>query len=346
MEARRTSIELIYQGKNITDDIAPDLISFSYTDNASEESDDVSINLKNDHGRWINEWAPIKGDIIKPTIICDNWSKDGEKQKLFCGTFIVDEPTFSGPPDTVSIGAIAAPSNTNFMDTLQHRTWKKASVYKIAETLAKASGLRLEYDTKDNPIIGFIEQSNETDAAFLLKVCQDYGLQVKLFNKTIVIFSEAEYEAVDPVVTISKNGDDGTIKMISYSAKTTFAESGFDGCQIKYTHHKKGTTCKYTFWRPGIAKKKTGLKVYKINEKAESYAEAQRLAKSKLRELNKKEDTISITIPGNAPLSSTQTVLIQGLGKYDGKYYLEKVGHSIGGAYQMTIDAHRCLEGY
>src|SRR5690606_25054093 len=48
----RTWVELQYNGAMITHDIAPDLLGFTYTDNEPGKADDISITLKNDHGKW------------------------------------------------------------------------------------------------------------------------------------------------------------------------------------------------------------------------------------------------------------------------------------------------------
>jgi phage protein D len=69
MDTRRAYVEIIYEGKNITDNIAPDLKNFSYNDNASGTADDITIELKDNLGKWIEGWAPTKGDIINATII-------------------------------------------------------------------------------------------------------------------------------------------------------------------------------------------------------------------------------------------------------------------------------------
>lgn len=337
MEARRATIELVYQGKNITKDIAPDLIGFTYNDNASGTSDDISIELKDNLRKWITSWAPRKGDVVKPTIVISDWQYEGDKQKLFCGTFLVDEPSYSGPPRVLSIGAVAVPANTGFMTTEKSRTWDRASVKKIAQTIASSAGLQLVFDSKVNPVIGFIEQSDTPDVSFLFDVCQKSGLAMKLYNNKIVIFNEAEYESKDTVATLIESD------MISWSAKTTWTDTGYDGCKVEYTDPDNGETLSYTFWAPG---RKGRKKVYKENSSAKSIAEAQRLAKAKLRELNKKEYAFGCTLPLRSDLCASQTIKIEDFGLYEGNYYIDKIGYTIGGGSTMTLDLHRCLEGY
>jgi phage protein D len=336
MESRRASIELIYEGKNITADIAPDLKEFKFNDNASGMADDVTVELKDNKGKWLSIWAPQKGDIIKPTIITQNWRREGDEQRLFCGTFLVDEPKYSGPPRVLSLGAVSVPANTGFMTTEKSRTWDSASIKKIAQTIAASAGLQLFFDSKSNPVVDFLEQSDTSDVSFLFDLCLQNGLAMKLYNNRIIIFNEAEYEAKPAVATHTMS------EMIHWDAKTTFTDTGYDGCKVEYMDPDTGESLSYTFRAPG----KKGKKIYKVNETAQSLAEAQRLTKAKLRELNKKEYTFSFTTDGCPEQVSSQTVNINGFGFFDGKYYIDRIERKVGGGTTATLDLHRVLEGY
>lgn len=336
MKTRRASIKLIYEGKNITKEIAPDLKSFTYNDNASGSADDVAIQLKDDLGKWISGWFPSKGDIIIPTIITENWDYEGDSQTLYCGKFIIDEPSYSGRPRILSLGAISAPADTNFMTVKHSQTWQKASIQKIAQTIADNINLDLYFNSSTNPVIPFVEQSKEADAAFLTNLCQKNGLAIKIYNQRIVIFNEMDYEAESPVTAI------GEADMIQWSAKTTLSDTAYDGCKIAYTDPKSQTTFNNTFKPSG----KTGAKIYQINEAAGSLAEAERYAKCKLRELNKKEYELSLELPGTLKLFPANVVAIADLGIFNGNYYIDKVSHKVGGGFTTSLELHRCLEGY
>ena len=45
-KSRRVKIELIYEGADISEDIAPFLLSFEYTDKSSGECDEIQITLE------------------------------------------------------------------------------------------------------------------------------------------------------------------------------------------------------------------------------------------------------------------------------------------------------------
>jgi phage protein D len=335
METRRASIELVYKSKKITEHIEPDLLGFTYVDNASGAADDVSIRLKDKSGKWMDNWAPATKDLIKPTIVATNWKSDGSIQKLACGTFLVDDIGYSGRPQVMDLGAVSTPSNTNFMTVDKSRTWKEATIKKIAQTIADAAGVSLYFDSATNPAIKYIEQSETPDVSFLFDLCAKYGLAMKVYNQKIVIFSEAAYEAKSSKMTITEN-----MLESGWSAKNTLTDSGYDGCKIAYMSHKDGRTLKYTY------KAGTGNKIYSTNETADSLADAQLLAKNKLRELNKQQYTMSFSIAGELTLRASNVVKMSDFGIFDGNYYIDKVTRTIGGEFTASFEVHKVLKGY
>jgi len=336
MNARRASINIQYQNTDITAEIANDLLSFEFNDNASGSADDIKITLKDDSGRWMGSWVPKKGNIIKASIKTENWRYEGDSQLMNCGVFAVDRAEFSGRSRVVNIGAISAPANSNFMTVERSKTWQLANIKKIAESIANSNNLGLFYDTDYNPTIEFIEQKETSDASFLHELCTKNGLALKIYNNKIVIYREQEYESKKEIATISETD------MISWQASFSENDTGYDACTVEYTNSKTKKTITYTFRAPG----RNGNKIYKENLEISNYAEAERLAKAKLRELNKQETVMNIVLPGNVELLATNTVVIVGMGFFDGKYFIDKAIHSIGSGYQTSLELHKVLEGY
>lgn len=54
--ARRTEVRLKVEGVDITADINKDLISFTYTDYAEDNADDIRITIDDRDGKWLGEW--------------------------------------------------------------------------------------------------------------------------------------------------------------------------------------------------------------------------------------------------------------------------------------------------
>jgi phage protein D len=336
MNTRRASLNITYQNTDITADIANDLLSFELNDNAAGSADDISITLKDDLGKWIGSWVPKKGDIIKASIKTENWRAEGDSQLMNCGTFLVDQCEYAGRPRIVNIGAISTPYNSNFMNVDKSKTWQSADIKKIAQSIANSAKLGLYYDTNYKPVIQFIEQSETPDAAFLNELCTQNGLALKVYNNKIVIYREQEYEDKKEIANIDETD------MLSWQATFSESDTGYDACTVEYHHSKKSKTYTYTFRAPG----RTGNKIYKENTAVSSYAEAERLAKAKMRELNKKENSIRIDLPGNVQMLAASTIGITGIGVFNGKYFIDKANHSIGSGYKTSLELHKVLEGY
>lgn len=335
MLTRRASIDIKYKGINISSDIAKDLISFSYEDAASGESDNIDITLKDELKKWLGPWAPLEGDTITASIRTINWRHDGDSQILNCGSFLVDEVSHAGRPITVNIGAIAIPVSTDFREKEKSITWNKATISKIAGTIAKNAGLSLTFDASDF-IIQFVEQSETEDISFLHNLCIKNGLAMKVYNNKLVIFSEAKYEAKPAISTLNESD-----LLPGWNGKTSLTNAGYGACLLEYTLPKNNKTYKYTFKAP----KARSAKVLKINESVSSVAEAERLTKSKLREENKKGTILNISLPLRLDLIASCNVNIEDLGRFDGKYYIDKAKHTVGGS-TTSLELHRVLEGY
>ena len=142
--ALRTYINITYKGVNISTDIAADLLSFSYTDNESGTPDDIV--LKNDHGRWNDDWMPTLGDKIIASIIQEG---RGAGKPLSCGTFTLDQFDVSlGGGSTVSMKGVSVPSEKSIRRTTKSRGWEKVKLSEIAADIASTGGLRLTYATE------------------------------------------------------------------------------------------------------------------------------------------------------------------------------------------------------
>ena len=106
-QARYAEISLTYSGKDISRDIAPYLLSFTYTDNSSDKADDISLTLEDRERLWIADWFPKKGDTVKASIILHNCEAENRTESLPCGTFEVDQIECYDPPNQITIKAVS-----------------------------------------------------------------------------------------------------------------------------------------------------------------------------------------------------------------------------------------------
>ncbi len=69
---------------------------------------------------------------------------------------------------------------------------------------------------------------------------------------------------------------------------------------------------------------------YELKKRVKSQAEAKRLAEAKLRELNAKVMTGSMTVVGNVSLVAGVVIECKGFGSFDGNFVIEEARHSVG----------------
>lgn len=142
MDPRKATASVSYNGKRIDTKLAEYLQSFSYTDVASGESDSLSLNINDRDRKWIKSWFPSKGDTMAATIIMKNWSKEGDTQKLSCGSFVIDDFSFSGTPVKLKLEALALPADSSFKETQRTKTYEKTTLENIGQEVAKRAGIK------------------------------------------------------------------------------------------------------------------------------------------------------------------------------------------------------------
>ena len=339
MLARRAYMEVFYQGIDITTTLSKDLLSFNYTDNASGEADSIENSINDARRKWIEKWNFEQGDIIKANIVTINWRKEGETKRLPCGIFMVDEPEYSGRPSVITLKGISTPANSNFMHTKRSKAWKNITIKALAKEIASRYGLQLFFDSKTNPMLKKIEQSDAPDAAFFQQVCEDEGFAFKVTDQQIIVFNEKDYETKKTIATFSENGS----TVLNYSFKPTMTDTGYAGVSLKYYDSKNKKLIEYLYAIREIDPKKD--KVYKINRRVANEEEAIRLARSTLRKKNKKQVTATLELVGDTRILASSTIELVGFGVFSGKYYVDKASHSLSG-YKTTLELHKVLGGY
>lgn len=356
--AGRIRVQVTYNGKNISNDIAPYVKSFSYTDELSGEADDISLTLEDRDEIWQSDWMPIKGDTLDVSLISLYWQNSEEtaiENRL--GLFEIDEIELKKSPTEVTIKAVSIPDNTALRGVDKSRSWEKVSVRKIAEDIAKESELELYWDCDENPNIDRIEQTEQSDLSFLNKLCADNGLALKVNDKKIIIFDELKYEREESVAIFSKkpieiqknesnsnektSGKQNFYRYQNYSFSTSIRDV-YKSCQVIYQQGKDKETIDFTFTDPN---KKAGKTLICHNQVA-NIAEAEKMAKKELRKKNQDEIKCKLSVLGDFSFVAGFTYDIQGFGYFDGKYLATRVSHEIGSGYSCSIDLRKCLDGY
>lgn len=338
MKARRANLKILYEGADISEDIAKYDLSFNYTDNACNKADDLQLSLEDRQRLWMGPWFPSKGAKISAEISVENWGGEGENKTLPCGLFEIDSVDLQGPPDTVNIKSVSVPITSSLRGDAKTKAWEKITLSGIAGDIAGKAGLALVFEC-DDVTYDRIDQSEQSDLSFLQKLATDAGICLKVTDQQLVLFDEQVYEAAGPVKTIKRTG--GTV--ISYSFSSSANNVKYKACTVSYYNSEKDTTIEFTYTPSGAS----DGPVLKINERVSDVKEAERLAKKRLREKNKSEDKANINLFGDVELASGLTVNIEEWGVYDGKYIIEIAKHDISSSgYTTSLELRRVLEGY
>ena len=333
--ARKAVPSLSFNGKNVSTKLADYLESVSCEDVASGSSDSIDIMLQNIDMKWMNQWYPTKGDKISGTVTFQDWNKDGENLKLDCGTFILDEVKFSGGPLKVSLGGVAIPANESFKVRERTKTWKNVTIKNIANEIAKRYGLSLSY-SGPTITIASIEQSDKTDSAFLYDLCKKYGLSMKVFNNKIVIYDQTQQEKKAASATITRDSfiDDEW-------EYTDSIEGTYTGARISY---KSGEDNEEISVYLGLkAENAAGSRVLNITEVADDYDTAYYMAAAQVNQSNEQATTISGKIWPNPKICAGICVTISGMGKANGKYFVDKSTVEVSDSRTtQSVELHKC----
>jgi len=332
-KGRSAELYITYQGVNISTDISGSILSFSANDNASGVSDDITLTLHDRSGKWLNSWFPVDGDRVKVSIIANNWLKPEDKHELVLGEYLLDEPEYSLGPSVVSLKGASVPRDSNFTDTKRDKAWKGVDLKTMSSEMASRAGLTLVYDTSLNPKIERQDQNKQSDMDYLSRQCKRYGIAFKVYSNKIVIYDFKDYEAKPPVLNIKNAG-----LMLHTGAKLK-RNQAYTVCTVS-SSDKANEAISYTFKDPrkGALKEK----LLEVNESCASLAEAELVAKGRLREANAAEYSVNLTVVGHTSLVAGVTVQLTDFGIFSGKYFIDKVSYSLK-PFTCKLVAHRVL---
>lgn len=330
MRSRRTKVNLVYQGVDITTSLEPYLTDFTYTDNEGK-SDDIQITLQDRDEKWQGPWLPKKGDLIVASVQQLDWTKEGDNRTLNCGTFYVDSADFKGPPDVFTIKALSVPIKLGGKSTDKSKVWEQTTLSEIAQDIADESELTLLFDATDYTY-DRVDQIKKKNLAFLKSLAQKEGISVKVSGDQLILYDQFVYEGKSTVDKLVKKQSN----IIDYSFSIS---DEYKKAEISYFDENSKKTLNYTFVAPEVEDGPT----LTINESVESLAEAKRRAQKELRDKNKDAKTAKFTVLGNPKLLQGLTVDVVGFGGYDDKYFIESSVHKVTGGYTTQLNLRKVL---
>ena len=334
VNSMKTTIELKIGGKNVEGAISRYVKSINYREVIDGEADTLELTLHDVEGLFIDKWYPPRNTSLELTLL------DEEFNRLELGEFVIDEVENSTPPSECKMKATSIPPGSAAKNVERSRSWEDVTLSRIARDIAASAGLMPVFDSSDDPHYDRIEQSEQSDLKFLHKLCRDAGLAMKVNDTKLIVFEYERYEKRSSVATLARH----LIKR--FSGRQTLNEV-YSDCKVSYKSGAKGEmitgSAGGTSFLSGILGGSGGGKTLKINKKVSSEAEASRLAKKKLREKNREECTVNVTMVGDFRCRAGANITLDGYGAYDGKYSINKATHAVdSGGYTTTLELKKC----
>lgn len=320
---------LTYEQKDITADIAPYLLSFTYTDFLGEQSDELQLEFENVDGRWLRAWFPEQGDRL--SLSCG----DQFTGLINWGSFEIAEieAEHGAMGSTVSLKALSTGiSKAN--RTLQAKPFENMTLADIVKVVA--ARLKLTVSGSIAPIkIKRITQYQERDVEFLARLAKQYGHTFKIVGDKLVFTQNSELAKQEAVLIMQpENLLRWRIRDLIKGVPNQAVVTGYD------PKKKKAITAtrKTKPLRPN-AKKATSGDTLKITpNKGESQEEINARADAALANVQEERCAGTITVFGNALLVAGQVIELQQMGKFSGRYLVKQARHDYSRMRGYTTD--------
>jgi phage protein D len=311
--AIKPAFEITIDRQNVTDDIARFVLSVEYADKLEEESDEVMIILNDIAGLWRSDWYPQQGDTLE--------LKMGYPGNMLdCGLFEIDEIELSGPPDTMTVKAIAAAISSD-LRTRNSRAYENQSLKKIAQAIADKHGLKLVGDTSRLASIevGRKTQNNESDLSFLADLARKFGLLFSVRGNQLVFINPEDLEKEDAVAKFTRH------QLTDYHFKDKTSDT-FETALVSRRDIKTNKVQAWSIQSSGDPAKKD---TFVVGGRVENASQAEALAKGNLREKNQDKLTGTFGTDGNPLLVAGVNVDMEGFGAFSGKWTVKESRHAI-----------------
>ena len=354
MEPYEPSFKLTINGVDMTQDLAPYLLSLTYTDNLTGVADELKAEFDNSDFKFLNDWYFSPGAIVRAWI-----------ENMFCGEFTIDDTSQSAHPHVAEFKAQSAGFSGPIRTKKSFAHFKK-QLSDIVGGYANTYGFTVTGNIPQISITTLI-QSRESDIHFLHRIAKNYGCICAIKGKTLIFdsmediwkrdasktihlrdmksyrFTSSLPETIDGAISVYHDPQTDTIDgAIVTGLSGTWNEADFSRYKgilpfSTYDNQIAGKQNYASFDADYDIMCRTASVDYK---KAESTEEAILLAIGELIDKKNKKHTCNCVLPGNQYLVAGNGINIQDVGKRSGYWLIEKSIHKIvkKGGYTTEID--------
>jgi phage protein D len=348
MNLQGTQYRILYENKNITKDVSDYLISLSYTDKHTGESDEIELQFHDKDLLWQNEWYPDKGAKVSVQII------DGELV-LDCGTFTIDENELSfdrSSGDVFSIRGMAS-GITKALRSKTNTAHENKTLKEICNTVAAKHGLKVQ-GSIDNIRIARVTQSRESDLAFLHRLAEKYGYTFSARDGLLIFTSLLELYRRKHSLSLDKTECTGfsvkdkskeVVKQVTVKYHdpdtNTFVQHYVTRSSIVFTPSPFIDKGDPNFQPPPLGYSPPDEA--EVHETADNDQQAEAIATTKMIKSIVKESECEVSCKGNTLIVAGNQVELTGFGKFSGIWYVIESSHSLdrSSGYVTSFKANR-----
>lgn len=288
----RAAWRVTLDGADLTATLAPRLISLRLTEKSGEEADALEIVVQDTDAQFL---PPRQGATLSLAL---GWSRGtgvplGLVNK---GTFTVDELTWSGPPDRVTITAHSANFKGSFR-TRKTRSWHATTLGQIVAQIAADNALTPAcHPDLAGQSVPAAEQHNKSDMQFIRDLGRQFDALATVKAGTLLFAPRATTTSISnrplPMRTITRQ------QCSTASWRRAAREKAHDGAQAQWHDQQAGR--RKTVSTGGTNPRR--LKRVYPNEpaaRAAAQAETTRLARASA--------TMEVTLPYGDPAATPGT---------------------------------------
>ncbi|WP_442783280.1 contractile injection system protein, VgrG/Pvc8 family [Collimonas fungivorans] len=257
--------KITLDNQDITGKFATRLVNLTLTECRGGDADELSITLSDADGQLA---IPSKGARINVQF---GWSDSGIVDK---GVFTVDEIEHSGAPDVLTLRARTASLIDTFRQA-QERSFHDTTLGAVIEVIAFQHDLIAGIaDALRNVPVKHLDQTRESDAAFLRRLGKKYDAVATVKNDTLIFMPAGRGKTKSgknlPKITITRDQGDGHR---FHSAE----RDSYSGVRVFWHDDKHGLRRSVVAGAPGNSKRLRTTYASEADARTAAVAEWQRI---------------------------------------------------------------------
>lgn len=324
----KPAFKILASNKDISDLLESRLLSIEISDEIGFASDSFSMEL-DDRDNIFD--IPKCGGELEVFLGYD-------KDELYpMGKFIVDEVEIAGKPDKLMITGRSANnslgSNLGDFKATKNYSWKEYTLLGIIQTISSRYGLKAIVDDNFKKIlVNHIDQTDESDCSFMLRLAEDYGATLKIANGKLLF--------IEPLRGLFPDGTKMPTIKIEYSSLSNY--------RMRITERNKYGKVIAKYYDFDEAEEKqvaagSSNPTYTLRDTFISKNQATLRAKGKLADIETGQYNLSFETIGNPLLAAESKIEIAGIREeLKNAWIVKQVRHSFSSSgFRTSIEAVR-----